>query len=179
MTGPVSPTRWLVALVVVAFALALWIEPQRRQTPAELARGPRAMRIVPGDVERVEVRRGPERVEATRAPIGWTIDGRAAPPMKAQAVDDLVQLLSTVRAVDAFRAEDLATFGLEPPSATIVVTTGAGERRLAIGVLNTTGATVYARCDDHPRVLRLGVYLLSVVERVLAPSGGATGDGGV
>jgi len=178
MSATMGRTGWLVMLVVIGLGLLLWIEPPHRKTGAELARGPRALRIVPGRVTALELRVGVRRTTAARGPTGWTVDGRAAAPLVASALDDLVAALAGLRAVDAFRTPDFAAFGLDPPAATITVTSSDGVRRLALGKLNATGATVYARRDDHPRVLRLGVYLLSVLERVLSHDGAAAADEG-
>jgi hypothetical protein len=136
------------------------------------------VRLVPGRVTALDVRVGGRGTTAARGAAGWTIGGRAAPLMVAAALDDLVGVLADLRAVDAFRTTAFAEFGLDPPAATITITTADGVRRLALGKRNANGATVYARRDDHPRVLRLGVYLLSVLERVLSePAAATTGDG--
>jgi hypothetical protein len=165
--GVMGRTWRLVTLVAIGLALLVWIDPPERKTGAELARGPRAMRQVVRHARIVDVRMGQRRVRAERGAHGWTIEGGAAPPFVASALDDLLTLLGDVRAVDAFRTTRFAAFGLDPPAATIVVTTARGTHRLALGSLNTTSATVYARRDDHPRVLQLGTYLLSVLERIV------------
>jgi uncharacterized protein YgbK (DUF1537 family) len=103
---------------------------------------------------------------AERTAGGWRFDGRAASPAAAQALDALVAQLARLRAVDAFRADDLAQFGLAPAEGAIVLTTGAGVRRLDLGRFTTTGGALYARREGHPRVFLVGSGLLSSLERV-------------
>jgi Domain of unknown function (DUF4340) len=165
----------LAAFAALAVALVALVEPPRRRTGSELARGPRALRVVPARVRQVELVAGTRRVLADRLDDGWQVAGVSATPAMRDALDALVDELTSLRAVDAFRPGALAAYGLDPPSATIAVTSADGTARLALGSLNTVGSAVYARRDEHGRVLQVGVYLLDVVRRVLEAPDGAAG----
>lgn len=168
-------TLLLVAFAGVALALVATIEPPRRRTGRELARGPLALRVAPGHVRRIELEAGSRRVVAERTGDGWQVGGVAATPSMRDALDALVDELAGLRAVDAFRPGALAAYGLDPPSATIAVTSAHGTARLALGTINAVGSSVYARRDEHGRVLQVGVYLLDVVRRVLDAPDAAAG----
>lgn len=72
-----------------------------------------------------------------------------------------------LRAIDAFRADGLAQFGLEPPRGSITVVTARGTRRIDLGEFNAAGSAIYARRDGDRRVFQVGVFLPSALERVL------------
>jgi hypothetical protein len=123
----------------------------------------------------VELVAGTRRVLADRIGGGWQVAGVSATPAMHAALDALVDELESLRAVDAFKPGELAAYGLDPPSATIAVTSAGGTARLALGSLNAVGSTVYARRDEHGRILQVGVYLLDVVRRVLDAPDAAAG----
>src|SRR5512143_3882403 len=96
-------TALLAAFAALALALVVLIEPPRRRTGSELARGPRALRVVPARVSRVELVAGARRVVAERGGDGWQVSGVSATPAMRDALDALVEELAGLRAVDAFR----------------------------------------------------------------------------
>jgi hypothetical protein len=158
----------ITAAVLGAGLLVLLIEAPRRPTRQEAVRGPRVARIVPAAVTRLAVAIGDRRVAAVRnAGDAWTVAGRPATPPLADALNDLVDTLAGLRAVDRFRPSDGATFGFEPPRATIDVVAGGDETRLVLGELNAARSAVYARRPGRPHVLLVGLYLVSALERVL------------
>jgi hypothetical protein len=159
-------TLVLAAFVAVAALLAATVEPPRRLSGPESVRGPRALRARARDIQRLELDVAGRRLGAERAGGGWRLDAGVASPALAEALDALVAELVGLRAVDAFRGADLKPLGLDPPAATIAVTTSRGVQRLAFGSLNAVGSTVYARRDDHRRVLQVGVYVVELVRRI-------------
>jgi hypothetical protein len=159
-------TLVLLALVAVGVLLAVVIEPPVRRTGKELARGPHVFRTSEKGIRRMEVSIGDRRFVGERVPNGWRLDGAPAGPRTSDALQSLAAYLAELRAVDAFRTRDFAGFGLDPPAGVIVVTTGRGTTRLAIGTTNASASAVYARRDDQPRVLQLGSYLLAAIEHV-------------
>ena len=143
----------------------MWRHPvPERRAPG--AHGPRVLPVAPAAVRAVVVRYATVAVAAQRTDAGWAFDGRPASPRAAEALDALVAQLARLRAVDAFRAGDLAQFGLAPPEGAITVTTASGARSVALGRFSTTGGAIYARREGHPRVFLLGAGLLSSIERV-------------
>ncbi len=142
------------------------MEGPERRTGLESVRGPRVLRIASRAVERVELVGGTRRLDATRGPQGWLIDGMPADTGTGEALDALVDTLTLLRAVDAFRAGDRAALGLDPPQATLVVHTARRERRLLLGVPNASGGALYVAREGHPRVFLVGTALLSAIDRV-------------
>ena len=114
----------------------------------------------------IDVTLGERSFVARREQGGWTIDGKAADAHTAEALEDLVQMLTTLRAVDVFRHADPTQFGLDRPSATITLLTTRGTRRLVVGGHNSSSTAVYARRDRDPRLLQIGVLVLSSLDRV-------------
>lgn len=158
----------LAALVAVGALLVVLVEPPARRSGPDSVRGPRVFRTSVAGVRRLEVTVGGRRLVAERTHDGWRVDGVPAPSERRDALHDLVTLLAGLRAIDAFRASSFAAFGLDPPSATIVLVTPRGPQRLALGRPNTAGSALYARRDEQARVLQLGIYLVSALDRVLA-----------
>jgi hypothetical protein len=160
-------TLVLAVFVAVAALLAATVEPPKRLSGPETVRGPRAIRARAHDVQRLELDVAGRRLAAEPAAGGgWRLDAGVASPALAEALDGLVTELVGLRAVDAFRGTDLKPLGLDPPAATIAVTTSRGVQRLAFGSLNAVGSTVYARREGHGRVLQVGVYVVELVRRI-------------
>jgi hypothetical protein len=113
------------------------------------------------------------RFVAERTADGWRLDGHPASPGAADALNDLLDLLIDLRAVDAFRADDPKVFGLDRPRVTVELVTPRARRRLVIGGFNAAGSVVYARRDRDPRVFQVGTFLLSSLERVFYQRDGA------
>jgi hypothetical protein len=166
-------TLLLIALVVAGAIAVLVTEPPPRRTGQELARGPRVFRTSPGGIRGIELTLGGRRLVAERTHEGWSSGGAPVAPSTREALHELATCLAGLRAVDAFRTTSFAGFGLDPPNGLLVLATPRGPQRLALGSLNAAGSTLYARRDDEQRVLQIGVYLASVLERVLRPPSGA------
>ena len=160
-------TLLLSTFAAVGVALVAITTPPPRRTGRELVHGPRPFQIAAQQVQRIEVDAATRRVVAERAGAGWRVDATLASPALHEALDALVGELAGLRAVDAFRPTDPAALGLDPPAATIVITTARGTQRLQMGSLNAAGSTFYARRDGHARVLQLGVYVLELIRRVI------------
>ena len=107
------------------------------------------------------------RFSARRAPGGWELDGRPASAASADALEDLVETVAGLRAIDAFRARGASSYGLDRPRGAIELATSHGARRLTLGALNSAGSAFYARRTGDPRVVLVGTIVLSDVERVL------------
>jgi hypothetical protein len=152
--------------VLGAGALLLVVEAPPRRTGPESVRGPRVLRVRAASVRAVELRAGDHQVAAVRAPGGWQLDDRPAPPGAVDALDTLVTTLADLRAVDAFRPERGAQLGLDPPTATIALRTAHRQIVLQLGAPNASGGSVYAERQGHPRIFLVGTGLLSALERV-------------
>jgi hypothetical protein len=153
--------------VLLAGALVVLVDPPPRPTGEEAVSGPRLVRMPMASVERVVIAIGERRAAAERSGGRWTAAGRPASAPLAAALDDLLATLATLRAVDRFRPRDGATFGFEPPRASIEL--GAPDRttHIVLGELNAARSAVYARRDGSPQVWLIGLYLVSALERVI------------
>jgi hypothetical protein len=130
--------------------------------------GPRVVRLSPESVDRVVVTIGARRAAVERVNGRWTADGRAVSDALGDAIRNLVDTLTALRAVDRFRPRDTASFGFEPtPRATVEVGGPRGTARLQLGELNGARSAVYARRDGDPHVWLVGLYLISAMERVI------------
>jgi hypothetical protein len=131
--------------------------------------------VAPGSVRTIALDLDGRRLVAERADGRWAIDGAPAAPRAAEALDDLVEALAGLRAVDVFRSRDAGSYGLDTPRGAIeVVSAGGARRRLVLGGLNVAGAALYARRDGDPRVLQVGTLLLTEMERALHARDAAT-----
>jgi hypothetical protein len=162
--------RRLIALtgaVGLAGALVLLVEAPPRRTAEESVSGPRLVRMPADLIARVEVTIGERRAVADRVAERWMVDDAPASGPLAAALTDLVQTLTTLRAVDRFRPRDGASFGFDPPRATIEVTAAQRHTRVVLGELNAARSAVYARREGAPQVWLVGLYLVSALERVV------------
>jgi len=159
-------TLVLSGLVALGVALVVVVRPPVRETGREAVRGQRVLRLRDPVVERLEVELGDRRFTARPTGAGWEIDGRPASRGTTEALGSLLDTLVELRAVDAFHPRDGSSYGLDRPRGTIAVTTDRGTSRLVLGDWNAAGSTIYARRGTDTRVLRVGIYLLSTLERV-------------
>lgn len=156
----------LAGLALLVVAVAVWVQPPPQKTGAEAVTGSRLVRIPRHAVQRVEVSLDGRQVVTTATAAGWTIDGQALPPALNAAVDDLIDGLVHLRAIDQFRGASQQRFGLDAPRGVITVTSARRTVRLSLGAFTGSTAALYARRDRDPRVFLIGTYLLSQIERV-------------
>jgi hypothetical protein len=163
----------LGGLVAVGVVLVVLVKAPVRLTGRELVRGSHVLRVDRADVRGIDVDFEGRHFAAVRSGEGWQLDGGAASAGAADALNDLLDLLVDLRAVDVFRASDPKPFGFDPPRGTVELVTPGTRRRLVIGGLNTAGSVAYARRDQDPRVYQVGIFLLSSLERVFYQRDGA------
>ena len=144
----------------------VFIRAPERRAGLYAVRGHRVFGIRRHAVLGADVRLGERRFAARRTEDGWEIDGQPASPGTTEALDDLLDTLLGLRAVDVFRSQEVSSFGLEQPRATIELLTARGAHRLLVGSLNSAGSAFYARHADDPRILQIGTLLLTEIERV-------------
>lgn len=129
-------------------------------------RGHRVFGMTRAAVREVAVEMGDRRFAARRSAGSWELDGAPASQGAAAALDDLVDTLAHLRAIDVFRPRDGASFGLDQPTAVVTLTTRLRTRRVVVGSANAAGSAFYARRDGSPRVVQIGAGVLSQLERV-------------
>jgi len=162
----VRRTFVLLGIVACAGLAVLVVDPPPRQAPGDQVRGPRVVKLRSTDVQGLTLALRDGRMAIARRGEHWDVDGQPSGERLAESIDDLIALLTTMRAVDRFRAPDDAAYGLDAPLGLIEVRGTLRETRLVLGALNHAGSAVYARRDGHPRVLLLGSHLLSAIDRV-------------
>jgi len=159
-------TLLLAGLVALAAVLVIAVRPPVRRAGLYAVRGHRVFGVARADVRGLEISVGERRVAARRTAGGWEIAGRPARANEADALNDLLDTLVGLRAVDAFRRRDQSSFGFDRPRAEIDLLTDRGRRRLILGNLNAAASAVYARRERDPRVFTVGSLLLTEIERV-------------
>ena len=157
----------LLVLVTLAAVLVVVVRPPERPTGAQAVHGRHVFGEEGAPVEEVSATWGDARFAARRRDAGWEIDGHPASAATATAIDDLVEALVGLRALDTFRPHDEATFGLDTPRGVIALTRAGRVRRLVVGALTAAGSAFYARREGDTRVVQVGTGLQSAVERVL------------
>jgi len=158
---------FLAALVIGGLVLLVVVRAPVERKGFYALRGHRVFGVSHAAVRGIEVEMAGRRFAAHRLDHGWEIDGREANPVATDALEDLVETVAHLRAVDVFRPKDGTTsYGLEPPRGTITVTTARSVRRLLLGDPNTAGSALYARRAEDPRIIQVGTLLLSEIERV-------------
>jgi hypothetical protein len=146
----------LVAVIVTLAVTGRW--PELRNKVSFAPKG--LVTTARGDIDRVEVRSGADRVVLRRAPEGWSIDGtqRAAPAELASHLDTALRLMNVsepARAIPAseLTAESFAEFGLDPPADVAILETRAGvAATVNLGTLNPAGTSHYLRLGGAPTV---------------------------
>jgi hypothetical protein len=84
------------------------------------------------------------------------------------ALDDLAGALSSLQALDHFRSDDRAQFGLAPPRGRIRIVAAGGRRELLLGGTTPNGTALYARRARDPHlIVQIGLGILSAIDRVL------------
>ena len=151
--------------------LVLAVRAPDRRPGKEAARGHRVFPVARHAVQGVDVTLGERRFTARRTAGAWELDGRAAPPHVAAALDDLVEALVGLRAVDVFRGRDAGSYGLDRPEGTITLHTPHRARQVVLGGLNAGGSAIYSQRIGDPRVLLVGTLLLTEIERVFYTRG--------
>src|SRR5262249_12403420 len=163
--GPRRIGRALAALSAVSLPIAMGVSRHLGESKAFVPFVPGGvMRGAPGDIDRVEIHGGRDRIDLVRAPDGWRAgpDRRAVPASLAVHLDDSIKFLhvsAPIRIME--RAEwapiGLGEFGLDPPSYTATLYRGGGPVLGAqVGAPNPQQVLQYMKLDGRDQV-----YLMS------------------
>jgi len=162
-------------VAALAALLVLIVRAPVPRAGKEAARGHRVFPVARHAVQGLDVALRDRHFAARRTAGAWELDGRTASPHAVAALDDLVEALVALRAVDVFRSRDAGSYGLDRPEGTVTVHTARGARRVVLGGLNAAGSALYAQRVGDPRVLLVGTLLLTEIERVFYARDGAAG----
>ena len=149
----------LTALLVALVATGRW--PELRSKVSFASKG--LVAIAPAEVQRVEVRSGPDSVALHREPGGWSIEGTqgTVPSELASHLDTALRLANVSEPAREIPASELtagsfAEFGLNPPANVAVLETQAGPgATVNFGALNPAGTSHYVRLSGAPTVYLL------------------------
>ncbi len=161
-------TLALALFVLAAGGLVLLVGPREVKPPAAIVgRRTAAARARGRDPERSRSRStgGASRRRAP-ATAGRSPVAPAAAPLAA-ALDDLAGALASLQALDRFRSDDRAQFGLVSPRGRIRIGLTRGRRELLLGGTTPNGAALYARRARDPHlIVQIGLGILSAIDRV-------------
>ena len=157
--------RALAALSAVGVLVAMVASGHLRESKQFVPFVPAGvMPDAPGEIDRVEMRAGQDRIDLVRAPDGWRTgpDRRAVPASLAAHLDDSIKFMhvsAPIRVME--RAEwapvGLGEFGLDPPSYTAILYRGGRPVLGAqFGAPNPQQVLQYMKLDGRDQV-----YLMS------------------
>ena len=200
MTGVPSmraAARWKMPLalgVLLVLLLALVLTGQWPELHTKLpASHSGLLAIAPGEIERIGLRSGADRVALRRESGGWAIDDvdGPAPPELASHVDTALKFLRVSEpsremqpgelAVDSF-----APFGLDPPTEVAVLQThSAVAATVNFGAANPAGTSHYVRLGGAPAVYLMPRHVaeewrlvFDMARRLQAKAGSAAAERG-
>lgn len=160
-------TLALVLFVLAAGGLALLVGPREATSPGAVADEAPLLHVRAGSIRMLDVEIDGRRIAAARAGGGWSVADRPATPALASALEDLAGALASLQALDRFRSDDRAQFGLVDPRGRLRIGLARGRRELLLGATTPNGTALYARRARDPHlVVQVGIGLLSAIDRV-------------
>jgi hypothetical protein len=179
-------TFLLLLLVAVGIALALvgpslgpWLElsPKPDATASDDTQSLLKDQLTPAKLTRIEVHKGEKKMVLERNGDDWTLPGKW--PTRKREVEELVNLIGGLQSrfsPIAVAVDDLATYGLEKPAATVLVWAGDEKYTLAFGEGKAAGEDkaseknrftrpTYLQVDERMRVLHLAPGILAILDR--------------
>jgi hypothetical protein len=132
--------------------------------------------LTPAQVGEVEVEAAAGRARFVRSAGGWRV---AAPAEGAAAADLLSAFLSALLEVEEAEVIPNGTgregeFGLDRPTGRVVLGREDGAPlRIVLGARNPSGTAVYARLEDSPEVVLLGLNVPYYLDLALRAAGAA------
>jgi hypothetical protein len=177
MSGRRGYRRPLVLLAFLAAIAggAMLLERGRAARPGDVP----LLGIGAADVSAVLIQEGSRELRAMREAGEWRIQGPAG-PLDRQAVEAVVGTLASLVPLDVFERSDLdrAAIGLDPPRARVQLDVTGRSRPIVLlfGDYTPSGGTVYGALDGDPRLFRIGVLVVSEIERALYRSRAGDAD---
>jgi hypothetical protein len=164
--------RLAVALVVLAAAVGALVVFSRRQDreTREERRAASLLRFDDREVRAIDVHGAGTEARFERAGRGWRMTAPVADAVEPEEVESLLRATKrspVLRVVD--RPEALASYGLDPPVASVRIEAEREVPRLDLGIEDPTRQGIFARVEGRPGVLLLG-YPDSIVLRGLDPN---------
>jgi hypothetical protein len=113
-------------------------------------------------VKKVDVVFEGKHLVCQRTPTGW-IEPSSGAPLRQDAVDDFLVNLQKLLNLGEVEGglEQIAEFGLQPPTARILMEVeGEGVRILALGKNNPVQTSLYAQVNETPQVVLVGSVIV-------------------
>lgn len=164
--------RLAVALAVLAVAVGALLVFSRREDreTREERRAASLLRFDDREVRSIDVHGAGTAARFERAGKGWRMTEPVADAVDPEGVEGLLRATKrspVLRVVD--RPEALASYGLDPPVASVRIEADHEVPRLDLGIEDPTRQGIFARVEGRPGVLLLG-YPDAIVLRGLDPN---------
>lgn len=159
----------LAVLVVAVGALLVFSRREDRETREE-RRAASLLRFDDREVRAIDVHGAGTGARFERAGKGWRMTEPVADAVDPEGVEGLLRATKrspVLRVVE--RPEALASYGLDPPVASVRIEADHAVPRLDLGIEDPTRQGIFARVEGRPGVLLLG-YPDAIVLRELDPN---------
>lgn len=163
----------IAAIVLAALGGGLWWSNKQKAAeaakPAASSTSPKIVDLKQDDIAKIEIqRKGAEDTVLKKAGGGWKITAPKAYGADQDTVNSILTALSPLTSDHLVeeKASNLATFGLNDPSATVTVTMKDGKtHRVLLGDDVPTGGGTYAAVPGDPRVFTIATYTKDSFEK--------------
>lgn len=161
--------RSFLVLVVLAAALGGFLYYDSKREPGDGKKQDKVFAAVTADkIARVTVKSiSGDRTTIEKQGIAWQVTQPSAMPADEAELSGIASNLASLevqRVVDD-RATDLKQYGLDPARIEVAFTFAGKEHRLLLGQKTPTGADLYAKTPDSPRVFLVASYLESTFNK--------------
>jgi hypothetical protein len=155
--------RTFLLLVVVAAALGGYLYYDSKREPASDKKQEKVFADVQSDkIDQVTVKAiSGEQTTVQKQASGWQVTQPAAAAADEAEISGITSSLAALevqRVIDE-QAPDLKQYGLDPARVDVSFKAGGKDHRLLLGQKTPTGADMYARLADKPRVFLVSSYL--------------------
>jgi hypothetical protein len=161
--------RSLVVLLVVAAALGGYLYYDSKHEPGDDKKQEKVFAGVKSDaIDQVTVKAAAgDRTTVKKAGGGWQETQPAVVAADEAEISGMTSNLASMevqRIVDE-QASDFKQYGLDPARIEVAFTSGGKEQKLLLGQKTPTGADIYARLPDKPRVFLVSSFLESTFNK--------------
>ena len=161
--------RSFLVLLVVAAGLALYLYYDANRAPGDEKKQEKVFAGVVSDkIERVTVKSAAgDQTTIEKQGTAWQVTQPSAVPADEAEISGITSNLASVevqRVVDD-QPTDLKQYGLDPARIEVTFKFAGKDQKLLIGQKTPTGADIYAKVPDKPRVFLVSSYLESTFNK--------------
>ncbi len=160
----------ILFIIAVAVVVGVYLTEGRRDTAQDAdktssgAQSVQVLDLKVADVTRLRVTdKDGKTVEAAREGSDWKLVAPSQAPGDTARLDGVVRQVVETRATRKLETKDanLADFGLDKPTATISLTTGAGEKTIKVGDQTPDKSAYYIQRADDGSVYTISTFAVS------------------